>query len=310
MSTLAEFQTSSGIDALDQIVLILNPDAFEDFVPCAYPWRKIRPLQYIRQCWQNGKLHAPVPGKISLDLRSGNNNLFVGYLDHSWNDLTPVEALLEELGTSHVETKFNLVIGKGDYHCTEQFVAKIPDNVDVWMNNIQFDKNNLHFLPMGRDFRSISVFSDYPPTGEKEQLCYCNFSINTHSIRPKVYDVVKDKPFIKCEHMGQFRSYGISRTQFFHELSTSKFCICPRGNAFDTFRMWDSMYVGTIPIVVKEAYFHDLLNELPILFLDDYDQFADLDEDFLEQTYQQMQSRSYNYSKLRLSSWLPGGELA
>lgn len=308
MSTLAKFQSGSGIDVGEQIVLILNPKAFQDFDPCVYPYRKLRPLQYLRQCWNDGKLYFP--GSLVSVNRPVNHNLFVGYFDHSWNDLTPVKKLLSELGKNHSETNFNLVIGKGDYHCTEEFVAEIPNNVHVWMNNVQFERSNLHFLPMGRDFRSVSVFKDQRPSAEKQQLCYCNFSINTHSIRPKVYEMVKDKPFVKCEHMGQFRNYGISRKQFFHELSTSKFCVCPRGNAYDTFRMWDSMYVGTIPIVVKEAYFHDLLDDMPILFLESYEQFAELDEDFLEQTYQQMQNRTYNYAKLRMKNWLPGGELA
>ena len=48
--------------------------------------------------------------------------------------------------------------------------------------------------------------------------------------------------------------------------------------------MWDSMYLGTIPIVVREAEFHRELEDLPILFLDSYDAFSELTVDFLEQT--------------------------
>ena len=87
-------------------------------------------------------------------------------------------------------------------------------------------------------------------------------------------------------------------------MAASKFAICPRGKGIDTFRLWDCLYVGTIPIVVKEAVFHESIKNLPILFLDNYDDYANLTEDFLNETYQKFLEQQFDYRKLLLSFWL------
>lgn len=102
--------------------------------------------------------------------------------------------------------------------------------------------------------------------------------------------------------------YSILRREFFQKLASSKFCICPRGNAYDTFRMWDAMYVGTIPIVVREAHFHQHLLDLPILFLDSYHEYGQLTKRFIEREYQRMLPERFNYAKLCYQHWIGDAE--
>ena len=68
--------------------------------------------------------------------------------------------------------------------------------------------------------------------------------------------------------------------------------------------MWDDLYSGTIPIVVREAVFHKLLDDLPILFLNSYDDFKNLSAETLESSYEQMLDRKFNFEKLTASYWL------
>ena len=56
--------------------------------------------------------------------------------------------------------------------------------------------------------------------------------------------------------MEKFLKYSVLRDQFCTNLSNSKFVICPRGNALDTFRFYDTICAGAILIVAKEE-FHD-----------------------------------------------------
>jgi len=128
--------------------------------------------------------------------------------------------------------------------------------------------------------------------------------VNTHPARQQVLEIVKDKPFIVKQHLGNFLNYSISREEFFDALEGSKFCICPRGNAYDTFRMWDALYSGTVPIVVREAAYHELLEDLPIMFLDSYDDFKNLDAEMLESSYGKMLGTKFDFSKLTASYWL------
>lgn len=86
--------------------------------------------------------------------------------------------------------------------------------------------------------------------------------------------------------MGTFLKYSISRDTFFERLGNSKFTICPRGNAPDTFRFYDSIYAGSIPIVVREQYHNlKLFENIPILFLNHESEFKYLTEEFLKEKY-------------------------
>ena len=47
--------------------------------------------------------------------------------------------------------------------------------------------------------------------------------------------------------------------------------LCPRGNGIDTHRMWESLYAGVYPVVQRHIA-HKNLDDLPILFVDDFKQ--------------------------------------
>ena len=303
LKSLAEFQQSSGIPQDDQIVLLGKPDLFGGYQTCFYPWQsKFSARQYLTESW-NRKLFYDLRSRVmAKGIKSGN--LFAGYFDRSFDHLDRLKPVFNFI-RKQPAIKFSVVIGKGDYVIGEKLIENMPENlISLTGNNVSVADSRVHFLPMGRDFRSRDLFQQMRPNSKKTILCYCNFSTNTHPIRKHLLETIKDKPFLKLEHMGEFLNYSLSREEFFSRLGDSKFCICPRGNAFDTFRMWDSMYLGTIPIVVREAEFHRELEDLPILFLDSYDAFSELTVDFLEQTYAEFLTRKFNYAKLKWRHWI------
>ena len=155
---------------------------------------------------------------------------------------------------------------------------------------------------MGRDFRNMKEYSKDFNISKKKILCYSNFSLDTHPVRQLIYDLIKNKDFITFEHMGENLKYPISRKSFLDVLATSKYCICPRGNALDTFRFWDCLYMGVIPIVVKEKIHKELTN-LPILFLKSEKDFNSLTKKFLEEKYKYFLNKKYNYNLLKMSFW-------
>ena len=156
---------------------------------------------------------------------------------------------------------------------------------------------NFYFIFLSSDFRSIKSFSKLNINNNNRNiLCYSNFSLTTHKKRELVYNLIKDKNFIKFDHMGKFLNYSISRDQFYTNLSNSKFVICPRGNALDTFRLYDTIYAGAIPIVVKEDFHNSyFFNDVPILFMDDEKDFEKLSEQFLENKYKELINKKKLY---------------
>lgn len=307
--TLDDFQKSSGIPAEEQILLLNNP---------GFPgsWQPVFRTHVERL---GSSLLARLTHRLLRRLgfhpdlkRPASTRWFLGHntqsADHVKDTLFDLLQMIEE----QPQRTITILMGKGDYELTPEIADRLPPNIQrLTGNNLNVQHPKLGYLPMGRDFRNQADLPDFlGPQAEKTHLCYCNFSVDTHPVRETIYRHVKGKPFIEFDHMGQFRSYSISRREFLSKLAASRFVICPRGAAIDTFRLWDCLYLGTIPIVVKEAIFHDQLADLPILFLDRVDDFEKLDEARLEKTYENFLEREFNYTKLKMSHWidLAGGD--
>jgi len=223
--------------------------------------------------------------------------LFIGSHNSSVNDLDYINEYLDII--SKKPYKYIILIGKSDGMLNKNI--NIPNNIMyIYANNINFDHNKIKFLPMGCDFRSISSFSKANLYNNDKILCYCNFSLNTHPVRKEIYEIIKNKSFIKFENMQTFLNYSISRDEFFSQLGKSKFVICPRGNAIDTFRFYDTLYSGAIPIVVRE-HFHKLhfFENKPILYLENVNEFKNLTEEFLNKKYDELiKYKENNYLSL------------
>ena len=83
------------------------------------------------------------------------------------------------------------------------------------------------------------------------------------------------------------------------DIKSSKFVLCPRGNGIDTHRIWESLYMGSIPIVIYENA-HQLFTDLPILFINDWDEIT---YDLLNNKYEEINSQTWNYDKLKIDYW-------
>ena len=167
---------------------------------------------------------------------------------------------------------------------------KIPKNIKyIYIAHVKYKHKVIKFLPLGRDFRSKSSYIQADKYDNKDILCYCNFSLNTHIGRKKIYNNIKNKSFITFESMNKFLNYKISRNTYFERLGKSKFVICPRGKFIDSYRFYDALYSGAIPIVVREKYHNlDFYKKLPILFLNSVEEFKFLTRDYLNKKYEEL----------------------
>jgi hypothetical protein len=90
---------------------------------------------------------------------------------------------------------------------------------------------------------------------------------------------------------------------FYKQISKSKFSICPRGCGIDTYRLWDCICLGCIPIVEKYGGYENF-TDLPILFVESIEDYGKLTEEYLHEKYKEMASRDYNYAKLTFDYWV------
>lgn len=53
-------------------------------------------------------------------------------------------------------------------------------------------------------------------------------------------------------------------------INSHRFVLCPEGNGMDTYRMWESLYLGAIPIVKRRVFTEEFAKILPILVVDNW----------------------------------------
>jgi hypothetical protein len=85
----------------------------------------------------------------------------------------------------------------------------------------------------------------------KSKKVYFNFNISTnHEKRQQCYDSVISKiPFLP----------NMNPHNNLVRLSKYEFCICPEGNGVDTHRLWEALYLQSIPIVLKTPFIEILI---------------------------------------------------
>lgn len=86
---------------------------------------------------------------------------------------------------------------------------------------------------------------------------------------------------------------------YLRNIHTHKFAFAPRGNGLDTHRLWECLYLRTIPIVKHHVSMEDF-SDLPILFVDSWD---GLTEEYLNEQYEIIMKKKYNMKKITLTYW-------
>ena len=115
---------------------------------------------------------------------------------------------------------------------------------------------------------------------------YANFSLTTHPIRQKVYDICKSLSYVTTNVAEVYTVGTRSYSKFLMEMTDHKMVVCPRGNApAETYRFWEALYMGKVPIIKKNKG-NSFFTELPVVVLENWDQLKD--KDFLNSEYEKV----------------------
>jgi hypothetical protein len=86
---------------------------------------------------------------------------------------------------------------------------------------------------------------------------------------------------------------------YVNEMSKYKYIIEPHGRCLDGYRVWEALYVGTVPIVFRSSI-TVLHEDLPILIIDN---FEDITEKNLEDSYETIINKCIKWEKLEFNYW-------
>lgn len=175
---------------------------------------------------------------------------------------------------------FILISHNSDYNISDcestKKIIECKQLIKWFAQNVEYIHNKLHFLPIGIANRmwehgNISWFENITDFN-KEKHVYMNFNIDTnYELRTNCLNILIYKidflpilsPFDNIQLLKRYR-----------------FSICPEGNGLDTHRLWESLYVKTVPILIKNAFSENIKNvtNFPMILLD---RWEDLDVESL-----------------------------
>jgi hypothetical protein len=200
-----------------------------------------------------------------------------------------------------------LVVGHSDYPITENIANRHP-NAKWWCANKQTSKVN--GLPLGitndcNDSSIHRIYGNIPMMVEVvssprtiQNLLYVNFSLNTYPAeRVPLMNYLKNNPWVTVEDSVSTME---GRRKYLQSIRNHTFVACPRGNGVDTHRLWETLYMGSIPIVIRDIAHSDWM-DLPILWIDSWNQ---VNQEYLFEQEKLIRSKEWNTEKLKVGYWI------
>jgi len=212
-----------------------------------------------------------------------------------------------------IDKPFYMVTHRGDMPVQQTLLSAVKQNplfVKWFGQNIDCDpdpkltsipiglENDLHNPDVKKRLKireaSMDAHKDTP-----RRLAYMNFSFWTYRVgRIETYDAFKDKSWVTNDCLE-----AVIQTQYsswIENVRDHHYVICPRGNGIDTHRMWETLYLGRIPIV-KRCRNTEYYSDLPILQVDSWDQIT---EQLLEEKLAYFSNPiNFKLDMLRFSWW-------
>lgn len=202
---------------------------------------------------------------------------------------------------SDIAYPFFLITHNADMSVPGKFYFYLLDQKIInWFSvNVEQDHPKLVLLPFGIankrfSYGAVSTLKKKRAASiDKKHLMYLNFDEENY---PKERKYVRNH-FSKKKYvyLGEKKHF----TSYLDDVKTSKFVLSPRGIGLDCYRTWETLYVGSFP-VVKSSSLDSLFEDLPVLIVNDW---AMINRAFLESAYQSMLTKKYDFSKLRFSYW-------
>jgi hypothetical protein len=131
----------------------------------------------------------------------------------------------------------------------------------------------------------------------KDNLVYKNFDVNTSHCNRCHVEIATSRNGIPMAPRKPLED-------FLRDISKSYFTICPMGSGTDCHRIWEALYLGSVP-VVADCPHNRGFRDLPIVFIPEgqFRNWEMVTRKFLEDKYNEMKNKTYDMSKIDLNYW-------
>ena len=190
--------------------------------------------------------------------------------------------------------------------CWNADTTLIPNNLLRWFGqNVGIKHDKIESLPVGLENsynfpyeRKIEKMKNIIKQPRKIiNLMYMNYNVrNNIKERERTIHLFSNKPWVTT-FMG---SNGYNFDGYLNNIYNHKFVLSPIGGGFESHRLWESLYVCTIPIVRRNINY-SFFEDLPICFVDEWEEIT---ENFLNNEYVRIMNSDWNLEKLSINYWI------
>ena len=169
--------------------------------------------------------------------------------------------------------------------------------------NLTIQQKNYFYLPIGLEngkFHNHGNTEDFKKLRKMRFYKISRILYGFNITNPQRIKIKKNISKLKiCDETKGWNSYFYRRI-----LSKYMFVICPEGNGIDTHRLWEALYLKTIPIIKKNKISPFLQKaNLPILILNDWSDLTKFYESKLKSFYAK-KKRFFNNNFLNQKYWI------
>jgi len=187
---------------------------------------------------------------------------------------------LNGLRQQPLSNKIVLITHNSDQKFTEaHFNAISPFVSHIYAINCVYQHPMITPIPIGfvdNQYKPHSKFEIIKTMNyEKHNLLYMNFAINTNpEKRNECWSVFKNQDWV-------LKETDLSPEDFYKQISKSKYILSPEGTGIDCHRIYESMFLGSVP-VFKTSQLNYFYKTLPVVIVNDW---TEITKEFLEENW-------------------------
>ena len=202
------------------------------------------------------------------------------------------------LGRLNKITSITLITSQSDFSVTKKVFVNKPESVTKWFAvNVAYKDSGLIPIPLGlannyspKNIRINDLVNFKFEKVKKVNKLYVNLRKSTnYKERENIENIFRNKEWVVIKEP------NLSIDDYISDLNKYKFIFCPWGNGFDTHRIWESLYCGSIPITKSHVGLS--FGSLPIISFENFNNLS------IEKLITESNKKDYNFEPLNLKYW-------
>lgn len=158
--------------------------------------------------------------------------------------------------------KFHIVVHNTDRSFGfPELRTLLPMSIRIYAINTIVTHPNLTTIPLGFVDRQLPFLATFQkPEGPRDIEIYANFTQTTNDAkRRECIDTFANDTRVTWRT-------GLSVPEYYADLCRSKFVLCPEGTGIDTHRVYEALFCGATPVVLRNSL-APLYERLPVCVL-------------------------------------------